>query len=139
MDRQRILHLLDMMQNYYVELEEHFPLTEKEYAEDVEKRRFCERTIQLMIEATIDISQLLVKGMQLGLPTSEESLFDTLKSKKILSTSITAKLKKMKKFRNVLIHHYTDIDDALVYENITSHKQDFQVFRKEVLNVLKKK
>ena len=67
-----------------------------------------------MIEICIDISQLLVKELKLGLPTEEESVFEKLEQSKVISPALKRKLIEMKKFRNVLIHKYTGIIDRLV-------------------------
>lgn len=44
--------------------------------------------------------------------------------------------KRMKGFRNILVRRYGYVDDRIVYEMVTGHLDDFDTFRKEVLNVL---
>lgn len=138
MDKKRLLERLDLLESYFHELEEHIPTDKEEYSTDLEKRRFCERTLQLLIEVCIDTSRQLTKELKLGLPEEKESIFDKLHQKKILSKTMTNKLKDMKKFRNVLIHHYVKIDDELVYEKIKKNRKDFLLFKKEILAYLKK-
>ena len=48
------------------------------------------------------------------------------------------KLKKMKGFRNVLVHKYAEIDDELVYEHLKK-LGDFIEFRKQIVSFLKTK
>ena len=91
-----------------------------------------------MIEICIDVSQLLVKELKLGLPTEEDNLFDKLEQAKVISKLLSKKLKEIKKFRNVLIHKYTDIIDKLVYGHAAKEKTDFTEFKKEILSFLKK-
>ena len=123
---------------YLRELENHLPKSFSQYEKNLEKKRFCERTLQLMIEICIDISQLLVKELKLGLPTEEESVFEKLEQSKVISPALKRKLIEMKKFRNVLIHKYTDIIDRLVYEHAAAEKKDFINFKKEIIAYLKK-
>ncbi|MBU0456824.1 MAG: DUF86 domain-containing protein [Nanoarchaeota archaeon] len=137
MNKQRIISLIDQLNIYLNELKEHIPKKFQEYSKNIEKKRFCERTLQLMIEVCIDISQLLVKELKLGLPAEEENLFDKLEEAKVLSEEMKLKLKEMKKFRNVLIHRYTKVDDSLVYENAVKNIKDFIEFKKEILSFLK--
>ncbi|MBI2666675.1 DUF86 domain-containing protein [Candidatus Woesearchaeota archaeon] len=137
MDRERILSLLDALGQYLKELQQRIPEKFSSYQGNIEKRRFCERTLQLAIEACIDTCQLLVKDLKLGLPTEEESLFDKLENEKILSKLTALKLKEMKKFRNVLIHKYVEIENHIVYENSVHRLGDFEKFKKEVLTFLK--
>ena len=106
---------------------------------NIEKKRFCERTLQLAIEICLDVSQLLVKELKLGLPTKEENVFDKLKDAKIISSRMHSLLKGMKRFRNVLIHKYVEINDPIVYANATKHLKDFNDFGKKILRFMKKK
>ena len=134
----RILYSLGQLDVYLRELENHLPKSFSQYEKNLEKKRFCERTLQLMIEICIDISQLLVKELKLGLPTEEESVFEKLEQSKVISPALKRKLIEMKKFRNVLIHKYTDIIDRLVYGHATKEKNDFINFKKEIIAYLKK-
>ncbi len=42
--------------------------------EEIEKRRACERLLQISVETVVTISQLLVSGLRLGLPAEENDL-----------------------------------------------------------------
>jgi len=137
MDEKRILSLLDGLGRYYKELEKHIPKGEKDYQKNIEKKRFTERTLQLLIETCIDVCQCLVRDLKLGLPTEEEGFFDKLHEAHVISEEMSLKLKDMKKFRNVLIHKYVEIDDSLVYDHATKERKDFIDFKKEILEFLK--
>lgn len=137
MDKKRILTLVDFIENYTQELEQHLPPHFKVYNQNIEKQRFCERTLQLLIEVCIDVAHLLVKELKLGLPDEEETVFEKLKDREIISEEMYLKLKQMKKFRNVLIHRYTKIDNSLVYLNATENAGDFQTFKQEILAFLR--
>ena len=137
MDSLRLLSLLDRLENYTKELNSFLPKNLSTYLKSLEKRRFCERTLQLLIEVCIDISQQLVKELKLGLPTEEENVFDKLSESKIISKSMHFKLKEMKRFRNILIHNYAKIDDSLVYDNAIKNSKDFLEFKQEILAFLK--
>ncbi len=127
------------MENYTKELNSLLPQNLSRYLKSLEKRRFCERTLQLLIEVCIDISQQLVKELKLGLPTEEENVFDKLFENKIISKQMHFKLKEMKRFRNILIHNYAKIDDSLVYDNVIKNNKDFLDFKTEIITFLKKR
>ena len=129
----RILSLLDQLNSYVSELKAHLPASLKEYKTNIEKQRFVERTLQLAIEVCIDVSQHILKDMKLGLPDEEENLFDKLQNAEVISEEMSNKLKEMKKFRNVLIHRYTKLDNALIFHNAKENSQDFLDFKKEIL------
>lgn len=136
-DRVRILSKLDEMIRYVEELKEMLPEKE-EYLQDLIKRRACEKTIEVAIESLIDVSAMIISMQKLGLPTSEENIFDILIEKRILSKGLGEKLKDMKGFRNVLIHRYAHVDDEIVYHNLSNYLDDFYEFKKIIELYLKK-
>src|SRR3989344_3421485 len=138
MDKKRILALLDLLDGYLQDLEERLPQTLSEYNKDIVKQRFCERTLQLLIEVCIDIAHLFVKELKMGLPDEEESVFEKLMEKEVISEETFEKLKEMKKFRNVLIHRYKQINNSLVFKNAIENREDFIDLKKEILSFLKK-
>jgi len=54
----------------------------------------------------------------------------------IISESTKETAKRMKGFRNILVQRYGDIDDGIVYEMATKRLEDFERFKKEVLEAL---
>jgi len=74
--------------------------------------------------------------MSLGIPSSEEDLFEKLEKKKIITREMKNRLKQMKSFRNILVHGYADVDDRLVYENLKSIS-DFKEFREQIVRFVK--
>ena len=66
-DRDRVLAKLDDLDGYLLELRAIVPERFEEYL-GVEKKRACERLVQVAAEATLDVCALLVAGMRLGLP-----------------------------------------------------------------------
>ncbi len=137
LDKNRILAKIDELDGYLDELDQIAPakLKFKEYQE-IEKKRSCERLLQLSIESLIDICKLFVSGMRLGLPAEENDLFDKMQKKKLLSKEMLAALKEMKGFRNILVHEYAAVDDELVFRAIKTKLKDFRKFKKEILAVL---
>ncbi len=138
MDKQRILSLLDQLDNYTKDLEKYVPKSFDVYSKSVEKRRFTERTLQLCVEVCIDVSAILVRELKLGLPTEEENIFNKLKDAKVISSKLCEALKALKRFRNVLIHKYPVIDDTIVYATAVKDRADFSKFRKEILGFIKR-
>jgi uncharacterized protein YutE (UPF0331/DUF86 family) len=136
LDKNRILSKLDELDMYLNELESIMPKSYEEYASSIEKKRACERLLHVLIECTIDICTLIVKGLRLGLPTEEEDVFEKLRRKEIISKQMERKLKAMRGFRNILVHRYGGVDDKLVFENLKK-TNDFKDFRKEISQLFK--
>jgi len=135
-DRERILAKIDQLDVYIAELKEIAPNSFAEY-QKVEKKRACERLLQVSIEVVIDICNLLVSGLRLGLPAEEEDLFRKLLKADVVSEKMGDKLREMRGFRNILVHEYAQVDDKLVYEAVKTKLEDFSLFRREILAYLK--
>lgn len=138
MDKARILGKLDEIDRYLGELDGLIPETLDDYRESVAIKRASERLLHIAIEATIDTCAILVKELKLGVPKEEEDFFEKL-SGNVLTEETVGRLKEMKRFRNVLVHRYVDVDDAKVYEILETRLGDFEGFKKEVVAFLKKK
>jgi uncharacterized protein YutE (UPF0331/DUF86 family) len=85
----------------------------------------------------IDICALIVKGLRLGLPSSEADLFEKLEKKNVVTNEMKEKLKTMRGFRNILVHRYGEVNDNIIFDNLRNI-DDFRRFRKEVIQFLKK-
>lgn len=136
---ERILIKLRELDNYLDELEQIIPTTEEEYLQDMKTRRACEKTIEIAIEAVIDLISLIVSKNKLGIPKSEDDLITLLKNKGILSVDLCQRIKEMKGFRNILVHKYGEVDDHKSYAYLTGDLGDFLSFEKEIKAYLKKR
>jgi len=132
LDRERILAKFDQLDGYLRELRLVVPGSFAEYMDSVEKRRACERLLQIAIECMIDICGLFVSGLRLGLPGEEDDLLEKLERAKVLSPPVVATVRAMKGFRNILVHEYGGIDNAIVYKVAATRLQDFEAFKHEV-------
>lgn len=137
LDKERILAKIDELDSYLNEIKGIAPGSFEEY-QKIEKKRACERLLQVSIEVVIDICNLLVSGLRLGLPAEEDDLFSKLLIAHIISREMREKLRQMKGFRNILIHEYARVDDELVYKAVKRELGDFEAFKKEVLQFLEK-
>ncbi|MDO9518032.1 MAG: DUF86 domain-containing protein [Methanosarcinaceae archaeon] len=136
-DRMRIFSKLDEMMGYVGELQGMLPERD-EYLQDLISRRACEKTIEVAIESLVNVSAMIVSTEKLGLPTSEESIFDILVLNKIMPKECGEKLKDLKGFRNVLIHRYAHVADDIVHYNLINHLDDFYEFKSVIESYLEK-
>lgn len=134
--RKRILVKLDEMKQYVEELEMMIPRSFEEYEEDLIIKRACERTVEAAIGTVLKVSAMIISSEKMGLPQNEETIFDLLKKQQVIGSDLSSKLKKMKGFRNLLIHRYEHIKDDLVYEFINNQIDDFYEFEKTIKSYL---
>jgi len=126
---------IESLENYLSETQKIIPQNKEEYLDSFEKQLATERLLQICIELMIDISILLTKLLKLGVPRDEENIFEKLKDYfKNVET-----YKKMKRFRNLLVHRYEGIDNDIVYFNATNYLKDFYTFINEVKVILREK
>jgi uncharacterized protein YutE (UPF0331/DUF86 family) len=135
-DRDRILTRLDELGGYLRDIRSIAPARFDDYLV-VEKRRACERLLQISIEAVIDVCALLVTGLRLGVPAEEDDLFEKLTRGAVITPSTAATLRRMKGLRNLLVHAYGRIDDRMIFETIRSQLGDFEMFKDEILQFLR--
>jgi uncharacterized protein YutE (UPF0331/DUF86 family) len=135
-DRDRLLAKLDELDGYLAELRSIMPDRLEDYLK-VEKKRACERLLQLTVETLLDACALLVAGLRLGLPGEEDDLFAKLAGRGVVSASTADILRRMRGLRNILVHEYGRINDALVFEAVQRRLGDFDAFKREVLAFLR--
>ena len=135
-DRDRLLAKLDELDGYLVELRSIAPDRFEDYLR-VEKKRACERLLQVLVEAVIDACALLVTGLRLGLPGEEDDLFEKLLRRAVISHSMADTLRRMKGLRNLLVQEYGRVNDELVFETVRLRLGDFDAFKREILAFLR--
>jgi uncharacterized protein YutE (UPF0331/DUF86 family) len=136
LDCERILAKIDELEGYLRELHEIAPDNFEAYKK-IEKRRACERLLQVSIECVIDICSLIVSGLRLGLPSEEDDLFDKLEEAGVISSLMKETIKGIKGFRNILVYEYGRVDDRIVFEAVQNRLDDFEAFKQEILKSIR--
>ena len=78
----------------------------------------------------------LKSDLHLGVPGTDENILDNLVQHGVLATATWQNVKAMKGFRNIVVHRYGAIDDALAFSILKERIDDFAFFRQEVENLL---
>jgi uncharacterized protein YutE (UPF0331/DUF86 family) len=97
-------------------------------ASDVREQRFVEHTLQIAIQAALDVASHIVSDRRLGEPRTHRELFDLLQRDGWLDASLASTLRNMAGFRNVLVHGYDDVDLAVVRDVLSNHLGDLSAF-----------
>ena len=95
---------------------------------DVRERRFVEHTLQMAIQAALDVASHIVSDRRLGEPRTSRELFDLLHGDGWIDAALTANLRNMTNFRNVLVHGYDDVDLRVVHAVLDRHLVDLTTF-----------
>lgn len=100
----------------------------EQFEDDLLQRRFAEHTLQLAIQAALDVASHIVSDQRLGEPKTNAELFVALARAGALSKELSAPLAKMAGFRNVLVHAYVDVDVTLLAEVVRERLVDLERF-----------
>ena len=77
---------------------------------DPDAQAMVERYFQVAVEALIDIGNHLISRKSLESPGTSAQVFEILGKAGLLDPELAGKLSRWARFRNILVHGYTDID-----------------------------
>ncbi|MFH1023365.1 MAG: DUF86 domain-containing protein [Planctomycetota bacterium] len=97
-------------------------------ATDVREARFIEHTLQMAIQAALDVASHIVSDERLGEPRTSRELFDLLGRGGWLPGKLVGTFKNMAGFRNVLVHGYDAVDLHVVQDIVEHHLDDLLEF-----------
>ena len=82
------------------------------------------RRLQVAIQILIDVGSHVVAQLGLGAPDTSRDLLDRLEAAGRLPPGSAARFGRMFAFRNRVVHLYDRVDDARVFEILTTHRAD---------------
>ena len=97
-------------------------------ASDVRERRFIEHTLQIAIQAMLDVASHIVSDEHLGEPEINSQLFDRLAAARWITEDQRRIFVAMAGFRNVLVHGYAAVDLSIVRDVVEHHLDDLTGF-----------
>jgi uncharacterized protein YutE (UPF0331/DUF86 family) len=90
---------------------------------DIREERFIVHTLQIAIQAALDVASHIVSDDRLGEPENNRQLFEILIKNGWVPSTLAESLRAMVGFRNILVHGYQSVDPALVRE-VVEHRLD---------------
>jgi uncharacterized protein YutE (UPF0331/DUF86 family) len=116
MDELRIKRYRDKIQHIFEYIQD-LPLEPKN---ELEKRGIF-YSLQTSIEATVDLTAMLVKDFGIQVKEDNENISEILKIRNI-DPDLGEKLKKANGLRNIIVHRYNEIDEKLILDSIKEIK-----------------
>jgi len=95
------------------------------------------KKIEASIQEIISICSIINSDLKLGIPSNRDDIIVALKNNNILSSKMAEKIKRLKGFRNFLVHRYGQINDEVAFNDIKQGLSDFSLFKEEILNFIK--
>jgi uncharacterized protein YutE (UPF0331/DUF86 family) len=128
---------LTLLDEYTTDLRQLQGIDFKTYVENKLVRRTVERTLHLAVEACLDISQHIVAQEGFRHPADNQDVFAVLAEEGIVSGELLPSLIAMAKFRNLIVHDYARIDNAIVFSILKRRLDDFDAYARTIVNYLK--
>lgn len=96
--------------------------------QDLREERFAAHTVQIAVQAALDVSSHIVSDERLGEPETNRELFDRLAQAGWLSAELTDTMHRMAGFRNVVVHGYQTLDRQILVDIVQSRLDDLLAF-----------
>jgi len=135
-DRPRVDQLLALLGRYVRILRELAVVPLDEYVADPRNYGSGERFLQLAIETALSIGHHVIAASGFAQPGTYAEVFRVLGKEHVLPADFAASLEPMARMRNRLVHHYEDVDPALVHELLRTRLGDFDRFAQAVTRYL---
>lgn len=98
------------------------------FQSDVKEQRFVLLTLQLAVQAAVDVASHVVSDDRLGEPQTNRELFTLLAGEGWIEPDLAGTLRDMASFRNVLVHGYATVDLGIVEDVVRNHLGDLDAF-----------
>ena len=113
-------------------LEKYADLKEDIFLASSEKIDSAKYNLIVAIEGVVDICNHIVAKIGGRAPCDYGDCFTILSELNILSKKFSERLKRMVKFRNLLVHIYWNVDNQRVYQIMKSDITDIELYLKEI-------
>ena len=105
-------------------------------AHDIREERFVAHTLQIAIQAALDIGSHIVSDGRLGEPCTNRELFDLLQRHHWLSSALTETMRQMVGCRNIVVHGYQSVDPTIMRDIVENRLDDLLAFTSAIKSCL---
>ena len=127
---------MKLLDGYARRLRELGESTLEEYLADELIRRATERLLHLAIEACLDIGHHLIAERGYRAPEDNRDAFRVLAEEGLIQEDLLPRLLEMAGFRNLLVHGYARIDDAVVHTILGQRLDDLDAYARAIAKTL---
>jgi uncharacterized protein YutE (UPF0331/DUF86 family) len=99
---------------------------------DIKERRFVERTLQVALQAVLDVCSHIVSDERLGEPATNRDLVRLAAANGWVAPDLANTLQRMVGFRNVLVHDYDEVNVDILRAILVKHLGDLEAFARGV-------
>lgn len=132
MDAVVIRRLLGTLSQYILELNSERTISHEQFVHDLKTRRFVEHTLQIAIQACLDIAAHIIAEEGWREPSDYKDAFAVLCENGIVSRDFLLVLQKMAQFRNLMVHQYVKLDSEVVWRVLVSGVADLEKYASDI-------
>jgi len=136
-DKTLVLRKVAELERYLEQVREFAEITLAAYKSDWKTQRVVERTLQMMIEACVDIANHMISDRGMRTPASYADAFKVLAENSVIDSELLVTMERMAKFRNVVVHQYEEVDAEIVIGILRKRLPDLERYIAAILTCLK--
>lgn len=136
--KQEIELKLEQLQEEVSKLEESSDITVKELKNNDLLKDAIERRFQVAIEIVIDISSKINSLEQGKSPETYRETIKLLSEHGVVEEEFAERFQNIASFRNMLVHHYTEIQMEKLQKYLSEDLEDFHRFTKQTAKYIQK-
>lgn len=114
------------------------PLSAGDLAADLTRQLAVLHALQLAIQTCLDLGAHLLAGIGAAPAGEYSSVGPELAVRGLIPTDLGGRLGQMARFRNILVHHYRDINLEIVVANLVAGLPDFDEFAGSIIAFLER-
>jgi uncharacterized protein YutE (UPF0331/DUF86 family) len=95
---------------------------------DIREQRFEAHTLQIAIQAALDVAAHISSDERLGEPDTNRALFESLSQHGWIPAELLPTLRGMVGFRNILVHGYETVDPGVIEQVVRQNLNDLLAY-----------
>jgi len=100
---------------------------------DYDKQDVFVLNLQRAIQASFDITNIIIKENNLDLPVNYKNAFEIIEKHNFINEKIKDKMIKMAGFRNIAVHNYQSLNIEILKSILKNNLIDFEDFYMQIL------
>lgn len=129
--KQEIESKLERLEKRVLTLKDYSDVDLETLEEDDLLKDAIERNFQVALEIVLDISSMIVSYEDLEKQDNYRETIKKLGEEGILQKEFAERFQNAASFRNILVHHYTEVDQEKLHTYLSENLEDFDRFTRE--------
>lgn len=109
----------------------------KKFLSEFMLQDMIERKQQMACEAVLTLAEMIIAEYGFKKPPEPKEIFPILEKEGVISKKLTPKLMDLASFRNVLVHHYIDLNSQKIWEHLQNDTPILEDFLRQVAKFVK--